>query len=325
MKSPVFILGIQRSGTTLLRLLLNSHSQISIPPEADFWLPFLSKYGNRPSHLLSEKEKRQILRQIEKHRYFRDWGVAIDEFLASYSNLNTDSTLGELMSALYSFHAKINSKVIWGDKTPPFCRYVKELKTIFPTAKFIHIVRDGRDQYVSRKTYTIHSAKRAANNVSVAAIEWNYKISKVKNGLSHTNASNSLEVRYEDLVTICESTLKKICDFLSINYEREMLSFWATSEKHISHSHSHLIFKPISGRSVCKWKNILTNYEQRKFEAISKKYLVRYGYQVSSNSFDPMAYAGVIIDLLTGLPQRMFYKSLATLDVYRRVSRQMDD
>lgn len=321
MNSPVFILGIQRSGTTLLRLLLNSHSKIDIPPEADFWVPFVDKYGRDPSRSLLEKEKRRILSRIEKHRYFSEWRVSIDDFVEDYGDMNTASTFAEFMCSFYTFHANNNNKVIWGDKTPPFCRYVRELVSIFPMGKFIHIVRDGRDQYTSRKTYSVNSARQSANNVSVAALEWNYKISKVTNGLIHVNARNSLEVRYEDLVAKTESTLIQVCKFLSVDYECEMHKFWETSSEHVSHGHSDLIFRPVSAESVCKWRSNLTSFEQRKFEAISRKILIKYNYQVLNETFDLIAYAGVILDLLIGLPQRIYYKGVATFRVHRRVTR----
>ncbi|MEO1923590.1 MAG: sulfotransferase, partial [Nautiliaceae bacterium] len=140
MPQPFIIVGTQRSGTTLLRLILNSHSKLAIPEEGTFLMPLLKeKYLN---YVFQGKELDRVINYISKNPQFELWNK---DFSSLFEEIKSKGriSLKELISNLYSFYAKLEGKLYWGDKTPSFFRKIDILRMLFPNAKFIHIVRDG--------------------------------------------------------------------------------------------------------------------------------------------------------------------------------------
>lgn len=300
-KQPFFIIGCQRSGTTLVRLILNSHSQIAIPEEGTFWMPLLRRFRNRSNVHIPQKELENILKYISKNSQFKLWCMdpnpVISEILSS-----KQCTLRNLMEAFYKHYAILQGKNIWGDKTPSFFRMIPVLNQIFPEAKFIHVVRDGRDVYLSRKRMN-----PLMKNLSVSAIEWKYKIIKARRDLEKLPTNKWIEIRYEDLVKNPENIVKKICEFLGIKYEKKMLLFYKDSSKYIGKHHSKLIFKPISKSSLGRYKRELSFKDTRKFELLTKDLLKLYKYEIlTSRSYkDLLVFFEIFLDLLIGIPVRI--------------------
>ena len=204
------------------------------------------------------------------------------------------------MSLFYECYAEHFHKTIWGDKTPSFFRMIPVLHSIFPQAKFIHIIRDGRDTYLSwRKTNILRQ------NISVGALEWAYKIKRIRSDLHNITSSKYLEIHYEDLVRYPQSILNNVCRFLDIGFESEMLDFWETSSQFIRCHHSQSIFEPVTTKHIEKWKNVLTKNELRKFEYIAGKALAEYGYElVTEKSLPPFLPVSMMWEIATGLPKR---------------------
>lgn len=298
-KKRIFIVGAQRSGTTLLRLILNAHSQIAIPRDCPFLLPFLKKkYLN---HFISGSSLKT----------FCDYISSIDEYQRTYVDGHYNEffsqfyhrekmSLREMIDGVFSGFCHSEGKSIWGSKTPTFFRKVDIFFTLFPDAKFIHIIRDGRDVFDSlRKMNPLH------NNVTLAALNWKYKLFRIEKSFKKIPVNNKITIRYEDLLIKTEETIKSICTVLGIEYEASMLDFHISSYKNTSLRHSKLIFKPIKKDNKEKWKNNLTSQEIRVFNLLAGNYLKRYNYEVANailNLFDVMR---MLKGLLIGLPQQL--------------------
>ncbi len=311
---PIFIIGAQRSGTTLIRLILNEHSRISIPQEADFWLPLLGEYGNFPDRKIPGRRVHSVLREIGSSRYFQLWRIDMEGFFNSRDFIDGSMTLSELMRSLYSYYARLRGKCIWGDKTPPFFKFIPELKAHFPEAKFIHIVRDGRDQYLSRRRYT----PLLGANLAVAALEWKYKVERSRAGMARIHPGSSFEIRYEDLVGSPEETIREICTFIQVEYESTMADFYRSSDLFVHESHSRLIRRPISKQSVFKWKSDLSPLENRKFEALCRRTLKKLGYEVRSSWRDVYGTVSAMSSLFLGLPSRLLLRARAVRELRMR-------
>lgn len=280
---PFFIVGSQRSGTTLLRLILNAHSRIAIPEEGTFWMPLIRSLRGKYGESIPGKSLESYIRYIKRNEQFKTW---LMQDLSVFDRLagRRDVSLRDIMKALYSEYAKEHEKEIWGDKTPSFFRMTGELSNIFPGAKFIHIVRDGRDVYLSMK-----GMEAGRENIAVAALEWKYKVEKAKRTLSELPADSAIEVRFEDILTGPEQNIRRICNFLGVAFEKGMLDFYKTSRKYIGEHHSDLIFKPINSDTAGKWKKKLTGEENRIFEYVASDCLRKHGYEVFNNGGFGMA------------------------------------
>ncbi|MDL1956536.1 MAG: sulfotransferase [Candidatus Desulfofervidus auxilii] len=304
-KPPIFILGTQRSGTTLLRLILNSHSKIAIPEEAEFLRPLLKyKYFKKPFY--GESLKR-IYNYLRNSPHFHLWNYDYSDFLENLKQ-QKEITLKELIESLYLSYAKHEGKIIWGDKTPSLFRKIKLLYQLFPEAKFIHIVRDGRDVFDSWR-----KMDPTKNNVAVVALEWQYKNYKIEKFLKYVPNSNKMRIRYEDLLMEPQEVLKKICFFLNINYESEILNFYKKSKYYIGSHHSELIFKPISPQNIYKWKKTLNSYEIKAFTFLAKRYLKIYNYEIECSKMCIKEICFLFRDLFIGIPLRMLQVVRANL------------
>lgn len=311
MSSPIFIVGAQRSGTTLLRLMLNAHSQIAIPEEGTFWMPLLRRFKQNTDRIIDKAQLQRYFQYIERNTQFSLWGMNPANVFERIEQKDGGCTLAELMSGLYEAYAQCQDKTVWGDKTPSFFRMVPVLADLFPKARFINIIRDGRDIYLSWRR--LDPTKK---NVSVSAAEWLFKLYKAGNSLKTISQSRRLETRYEDLVADPDATLRNICKFLDVEYEDAMLNFWKTSDRYIGRHHSDLIFRPVSHESICKWKKQFTRREIANFQFIAKKALKSYGYELSPVCSDHTeTFFDVSWQLAWGLPHRAFQVIHTALDL----------
>ena len=143
---PIFIVGVHRSGTTLLRYMLNSHPHIYIPPEFDFIPRFFLRH---PTRNLTPSQVHHMLEIIfTRYRFIREWdGVAPKPgYFLTHLPAQTPAAF---LDKLYRDYAAQKGAQRWGDKTPIYSSYLPLLDKIFPTAQFIHLYRDGRDVAVS--------------------------------------------------------------------------------------------------------------------------------------------------------------------------------
>jgi Sulfotransferase family len=156
--APFFIVGSGRSGSTLLRVIIASHSQIAIPPETWFLLPLIDQLPiDRP---LDPEEVTAAARIITGHYRWPDMKMEAGEFLNALNALDRPS-LAQVVEVIYRRHMASEGKKRWGDKTPGYIEIIPQLAQVFPGARFIHLLRDGRDvaksfQATSWNGYWLH-------------------------------------------------------------------------------------------------------------------------------------------------------------------------
>lgn len=276
-------------------------------------MPLIRAMNQDHQKPIQKRALKSFLLYVEKNTQFQAWkldtSVLFDKLLRK-----DDISLKHLMALFYEEYAQQNGKVIWGDKTPSFFRMLRKLHALFPNARFVNVVRDGRDVYLSMRNMI-----KSRDNIAVAALEWRYKVHKTKKLLGCIPSQKVYEVRYEDLVTDPQSKIKEICSFLNIQYETEMLSFWRTSQNYISKEHSDLIFQPISSNNLFKWKNVLSDREKKIFGSIANDCLKKMDYYLENKNpgIHYKYYAKLLI--LLGIPRRLF-EVLSTMVILKIAS-----
>lgn len=297
MKSdPFFIVGVQRSGTTLLRLILNAHSKIAIPEEASFLKPLLKSKWIRTT--ITGEKKDKLVRYLRKNEQFNLWNFDREPLLQNIKNKES-TTIKEIMEIMYSSYATHEGKSSWGDKSL-FFGAMDLLYEMFPQARFIHIVRDGRDVF--------HSWRKMdpkKSHPTVMALDWKFKIHFIEKSMKNIPSSSMMVVRYEDLLDNPEETLKDICKFLNIEFEKEMLKFHKSSNKYIGKHHSDLIFKEIDGTNTNKWKKQLSQNEIKLYQMSASNILLKYGYELSNERLKIKHTVLFLKDFFIGLPKRI--------------------
>ncbi|RMD63716.1 MAG: sulfotransferase [Alphaproteobacteria bacterium] len=272
--SPFFIVGVQRSGTTMLRLMLNQHPHLAIPFESGFIAEFYRKI-DRYGDLHDTGNRNRLLSDIAGD----DWvvrGKLIDDVttIAKYPA----SDYAEIVAAIFQDYARRKGKPRWGDKTPGYVDEIDTLWKVFPGCKFIHLVRDGRDVALS-----LRRIAWGTSSIPRMAHEWRWK-TLLAHKMGNLLGDHFLEVRYEDLVLDTEATLRTICAFLGESYDARMLDYHVKGVKADELPSDSIRWHRMSVRApdpkkVFEWKTAMSEADQIIFEEIAGDALSAFGYE----------------------------------------------
>jgi hypothetical protein len=206
-----FVVGVPRSGTTLLRLMLDAHPELAIPPETHF-VPAVIRAVRRG------RTADGVAGVITDHRRWVDFGLDRDELHERIRALGP-MYAGAAIRAFYELYAEKQGKPRWGDKTPGYATRMRRIQRALPEARFIHVMRDGRDVVASRA----RRAQRDPLPVDVAARRWKRRVLSTRRRAK--DIEHYVEVRYEQLVADPEETLRRVCDFVELPFEGAMLDY----------------------------------------------------------------------------------------------------
>lgn len=288
MKSPIFIIGNPRSGTTLLRLMLTCHRNIVIPPECSFAVWWYQKYRNWNSE--SAKQILDVfLDDLFSSKKIETWNLNKELLRETLSEEDPES-YSDLVSLIYENFAmqqKRNFKR-WGDKNNYYLNYIETIFELFPEVQFIHIVRDGRDIACSYKKlaefkFKSKYAPQLPSEISKIAGEWTNNLNKIRESFQTIGWDNVIEIRYEDLVTEPGKELRNICSFLNEDFDSSMLNFHLLNiEKELEPRElmqwKGKTLEKTTNSEVGKYKIELTLPEIKEFEIIAKEQLGHYRY-----------------------------------------------
>jgi len=257
--SPVFVVGVDRSGTTLLNMMLDAHPDLLITYEQRTIITFykkLTSYGD----LSLEKNRIELITDI-----LADKNVKLNFPNASLADfdLNECQTFTNIIKNLYGIALEEQGKLIWGDKDPIYTQHIEILNEIFPNAKFIHLIRDGRDVALSLVT-----KKWGPTTFTNAIMYWERTIHMTRRLLRMINNAQTIELKYEDLVTEPEANLRKLCEFLQLEYNDKMLNSYSAKalnnaivKTQVSGIHKNVLDKPNTSQ-LFKWKKNLNTIDQ---------------------------------------------------------------
>ncbi len=284
----LFIVGSGRSGTTLLRLILDSHPEIAVSDESQFLSTFIH-YRNLKIDYTDPAVRRALLKNIHgfvSALYAKDPNYFWTRFFQNNIDVlaeksrDFDTLIQEIY---YRFHSE-SGKTIWGDNTPHYINLAQYLKRIFPSAKFIHLIRDGRDVHLS-----IEKVPWGPNHVYNSALYWKRII--------HTGERNKAkwpddwyDLIYENLLKDPETELQKLCQFIGTSYDPDMINFYKTAEKRLPSTRINSDFQktksPIDPRNCEKWKKKMSRKDNCIFESIAGPELRKYGFEVTGDCAD---------------------------------------
>jgi Sulfotransferase family len=272
--TPFFIVGSGRSGSTLLRLMLCSHSRLTIPPETWYLLPLLQRLSvDRP---LDAAETETAVAIMTGHYRWPDLKLDSQEFRRAVHRLTAPS-VRDLVEVVYRWYVQAEGKARWGDKTPAYIEIVPELARMFPGARFIHLVRDGRD--VAKSFQTTDWVGRWLH---LNTREWSRALDYQRRWADSELRQQMLEVRYEDLVLETEVTLRRICQFIGEEFETQMLSWERTVDGRVPERereyHTKLKLR-IGAEGVSRWKREMSARETFVSESFMGAHLKRLGYE----------------------------------------------
>jgi hypothetical protein len=287
-----FVVGVGRSGTTLLRLMLDAHPELSIPPETHFLPALIGLYeGDR------EPTTDELVEAVMSHDGWRDFGMDEKELRAIFAASEGSAAAGAIR-AFYGAYAARHGKPRWGDKTPVYIESIARIdETLGDQARFIHLIRDGRDVAVSRRARAAARGREPTPAADEAAT-WRRRIEGAREQAS--SADHYREWRYEDLVTDPEKTLREICDFVALDFDPAMRDYHQGASERLSElsdlpgkrgkvrprseriaAHA-LTSEPPREDRLERWRAELTRDEIASYEEVAGQLLAELGYEVST-------------------------------------------
>lgn len=277
-----FIVGIWRSGTTLLREILGMSDEVKIFPEHFMLLHHLNK-----AREFNDVSKNELLQNVSSNPDFIHF--AQPDLSVLKDNFNQLNNFESAIKAIYTTCLKEGESVsTFIDKNPIYSYYLPELIHLFPNAKFVWMVREPKDNCISRAKHDIQTIK----NYSYLASWWNLTNERIRvSALKYPD--KFLLVPYDIMVENPKPWVEKICTFLGIPFEKKLLAFETKKEERIS---SFVIAakardgeitkkyaakkkamwenlqKPINTSKKKQWKNDLTEAEIEEIDQVSLKF-----------------------------------------------------
>ena len=264
-KPPIFLGGAGRSGTTLLRVILDSHPNIACGPElkvspviAQMWYEFQTKYINIvKEYFITQDDINRIFAQI------------ITSFLEKYLNKTGKNRIAE--------------------KTPNNIRIFKYLHEMFPDSPLIHVIRDGRDvvaSLLSMDWETPTGEPIDYTRDAVKAAEFWY--SAVTAGKMFAQEINSgirvyFEIRYEDIVNKSEECLKKLFSFIDEPWDPLVLKYYEQERNLAGESSAKQVSQELYTSAIGRWERDLTKEQKEKIKPIIGELLITLGYAKGLN------------------------------------------
>lgn len=277
---PFFIVGCDRSGTTLLRLMLSQSPLLHIPQESGF-LDRLCEQQDGYGDFAEAHQRWFFIRDLQTNRStmetktFPIFDLTIREAEAAL-RAAAPTDLAGASAALFAAAARKKGKPRWADKTPRYVLCVDWLAQAFPEAQFVHLIRDGRDVALSIRRAGWQLSLRAG------AVFWKERVEAGCRAGAALPSERYREVRYEDLVTRPEATLQALCSWLDLPYTSAMLSFHEKGKARVPSAHANLfdlLDHPVNSSRAYGWKRQLKTYDIADVEDVAGSLLADLGYE----------------------------------------------
>jgi hypothetical protein len=269
----LFVVGCARSGTTLLRRMVGAHSQIAFPRETH-WIPKLyeERVGVNDDGSVTPRLLSELLHNPRFVRMGIDGG-AVQRLLQAANSIS----YSDFVSGIFDLYGDSQGKPLVGDKTPGYVRSIHTLHMLWPEAKFVHLIRDGRDVALSlleweRAPRNVgHFATWQEDRLVTAALWWEWQVRLGREAGARLGPDLYHEIRYEELVRSPEDTCLSLCRFLEVEYEGAMARGSADRGASLSS------LPPRAG--IRSWRTQMSGPDLERFDATAGPLLDELGYE----------------------------------------------
>jgi hypothetical protein len=281
-----FVVGVNRSGTTLMRMMLDAHPDLTMPPETHF-VPELidvAEAGNATPEA--------FLATITKQREWGDFGLTEEQLLEAFGAIEPLNA-GDALREFYALYAERIGKPRCGEKTPIYVKSIRKISGALPEARFLHVIRDGRDVALS-----IRDRATKEHSIEAIAERWVRRIGQARRQSSKLAEGAYKEIRYEGLVLDTEAVLREVCEFFELPWDDAILDYHERSAERLEEmkrelpadgkrttlsverrmaTHARTTQAPDPSR-VSRWRESMDREQRREFESIAGELLAELGY-----------------------------------------------
>jgi hypothetical protein len=289
---PTFLFGMERSGTTLLSMMIGAHPLVAVPlATTGMWVDFAKRLESGFNGLATQDDVVRLVDAILEHERIRLWDAEVDRD-ALLENLPLRN-YGETVARFHAGYAHAKGKPCWANVDIATLDSMDQVNAWLQNARFLHIIRDGRDVALSHQTMPY-----GAGNVAECARAWvsrttiNTKMGRI------LGPARYMTIRFEDLVLDTRATLERICTFMGIPYDERMLRYDEMVEEKIPANRRWLwpaIARPPQQSKVGQWRQRMTRSQRIVFEGIANQALKDWGYEAYDTV--PRSAAAYLLDL----------------------------
>jgi Sulfotransferase family len=269
---PLLVLGVRRSGTTLLRVVLDRNSELAVPDES-YFVPQLADRHR------GEIDVDAFLDDLRRLKTLRDWRVPLDDVRG---RLEPGMPVGQAIAAVYEAYAARQGKARWGDKTPMYMQHLPLLERLFEDALYVHLIRDGRDAALSFLDMPEGIATRTwahPGSAAAFACQWRSEVTAARALGRRVGPARYLEVRYERLVAHPAQQVERICRFARLTYDADMLEYTRQVDVSAKPHQQSLMQPPTPG--LRDWRTGMARDDVAAFETVAGDLLAGLDYEVS--------------------------------------------
>ncbi len=282
------IVGSPRSGTTLLRLMLDANSELAIPPETGFLT--LSEKLTGKGDKLRERFFKAVVNYSQPPSW-PDFEIPEETFWTALTEI-TPFNISDGFRTFYRLYSTRHGKTRWGDKTPIYCQHLNAIRHTLPEARFIHIIRDGRDAALSLRRMWFSPGWE----IETQAAYWRDCVLAARR--AGVGRDDYIEVRYEELILNTEETLKRVCAHSGLTFEEAMLSYYKRAPERLKEhkgrcypdgtplltqdqrvQQQQRTTEPPDPTCVFAWKQTMDTDERIRFHGIAGDLLKELGYE----------------------------------------------
>lgn len=275
---PIFMIGTQRSGSNLLRLMLNQLTEIASPHPPHIFErmhPLLDKYGDLNNDVNFTQLADDVCKLIELNPVeWQDVNLDRDEIKM---RCNKARSLAAIYGAVYDIYAESQNARTWCCKSLVNINYIDTIEKHFDHPKYIYLYRDGRDVALS-----FQKAVVGEKHIYNIAEDWKQTQLKAIEFIEHTDPERIFSISYEHLTGNTREVAEKLCKFIGVKYTDSMMDFYKTSEARNAASSSMLwgnVTNPVMSNNSGKYKTEMPEDDIRIFESVAGHVLDRLGYK----------------------------------------------
>jgi hypothetical protein len=267
--------------------MLDSHPLMAVPPESYFVAEMADHRRNYDRGGPFDVDR--FVTDLRGNRWFGKWGIDDDRLRSALDPAPGD--LADALRRVFESYADAFGKPRYADKTPSYVRHIGLLSRTFPEARFLHVLRDGRDVALSFQRMPF-----GPDTLDEAALFWRSRTLTGRRVGAALGTQRYREIRYEDLVQHPEEHLRGVVDFAGLPYDPAMLRFNEHAERLIATgvpgAHERLASPPTP--STRTWRDKLSRQEVRRFELLAGDALACFDYDVTTGPATRLARASAV-------------------------------
>ena len=258
-----------------MRLLLDSHPDLAVAPESGYLFRLAQRAAHHYGDLSTEEGVRKYVRDISQSPRVRDWFPKSFDAMPLLQKVRESGRVEarDVLAEVYAHYARCRNKRAWGDKTPRNIEFFSEITSLFPNAKFLIVVRDCRDVFLS-----LREVKFGKLSAASAALRWRTDARRAR-FLATEHPDKVRVIRYEDLLQRPKEMLPEILSFFELRGDVDLEDLYLRHDDDVKHSKSSLYKQPISPKNLDRWKTTISQRDLAICEAVAGSEMKMLGYE----------------------------------------------